>query len=347
MVKIIFFCLLAGLLPELLAGGAEAPGPQLTVIAVGDIMLGNDFPTDRLPPQDGAGLLAEVAPILSAGELTLGNLEGVLLDGGHPVKPCRDPATCYLFRMPARYAAHLSRAGFDGLTLANNHARDFGEPGMASTVRALEAAGIRHAGLRGDIASWDINGRRVTLVAFGYSPHCYSLLDLPAAATTVRYYKASSDILIVSFHGGAEGGQAVRVTGRMETGFGERRGDVRAFARAVVEAGADLVIGHGPHVPRGVERHRQRLIVYSLGNFCTYEGISIAGISGLAPILEARLNGDGSLAEARIISCVQSRPEGTRIDPQGRAADLMRTLTSLIPGAGAEIGVDGVVRPLN
>ena len=113
--------------------------PALTVAAVGDIMLGTDYPSLRLPGDDGVSLLAEIAPIVSAADVGFGNLEGVLLDGGEPVKECSDPAACYLFRSPTRYAKTLADAGFTVMSLANNHARDFGEIGRDSSMAALAA----------------------------------------------------------------------------------------------------------------------------------------------------------------------------------------------------------------
>jgi hypothetical protein len=94
-----------------------------------------------------------------------------------------------------------------------------------------------------------------------------------------------------------------------------------------VDAGADLVIGHGPHVVRGMERYRERLIAYSLGNFATYYGISVAGIKGIAPILRVTLDGDGRFIEGEIVSTVQRRPAGPSIDPQQRALKLIRGLS--------------------
>jgi hypothetical protein len=103
---------------------------------------------------------------------------------------------------------------------------------------------------------------------------------------------------------------------------------VVSFAHAVIDAGADLVIGHGPHVPRALEVYNQRLVAYSLGNFCTYEGINIDNIKGYAPILSVQLAVDGAFISGRIISTYQQRPYGNRLDRQHRVAQLMRELTS-------------------
>src|SRR5688572_13113826 len=114
--------------------------PGLTLAAVGDMMLGTDFPENTLPDDDGLSFFDSVAPLLEAPDVTFGNLEGVLQDGGEPVKQCKDTRICFLFRSPARYATYFKLAGFDALSLANNHARDFGETGRSSSMTALDSA---------------------------------------------------------------------------------------------------------------------------------------------------------------------------------------------------------------
>jgi hypothetical protein len=327
-----------------------APAPPacrtLTVAAVGDIMLGTDFPQDTLPPDDGRGILAGVAVELAAADVTFGNLEGVLMDGGEPVKKCQDPSVCYLFRSPSRYARTLKEAGFDVVSLANNHARDFGEVGRSASMAALAAEGILHSGREGDVASWTQDGRRIAMVAFSFTGGSHPLNDTEGAKALVAELAAGHDLVIVSFHGGAEGGDATRLPFTMERSFGEERGDVVAFGRAMVDAGADLVLGHGPHVPRAIESYRGRLVAYSLGNFATWFGISVAGQKGLAPILQATVDEEGRLLEGRIVSAIQLRPEGVRPDPEQRAARLIRGMTALDLGGGGLVFDDaGGFRP--
>lgn len=306
----------------------------ITVAAVGDIMLGTDFPTDRLPSDDGHSQLAAVRPWLEGADITFGNLEGVLMDGGEPVKQCTNPELCYLFRSPARFADALRAAGFDVMSLANNHAADFGEVGRDASMAALDAAGIRHSGRSGDIAAWEINGLRVALIAFAPNVGAYSLLDIEQAACRVSTLAATHDLVFVSFHGGAEGADALRVKPGMEFFHGEARGDLIAFAHRVIDAGADLVLGHGPHVPRALQLYQGRLIAYSLGNFATYYGISVSGDNGLAPVLHATLTADGAFLHGRIHSAVQQRPRGPLPDPRQRAFELMRKLTEDDFGGG-------------
>ncbi|MDZ7662324.1 CapA family protein [Thiohalophilus sp.] len=329
------------------------PHPQpsrsvLTVAAVGDVMLGTDFPYPRLPPEDGAELLREVAPVLREADIAFGNLEGVLMDGGEPVKTCQNPAACYLFRSPARYAAHLQQAGFTLMSLANNHARDFGEAGREASMQILRRHGIRHTGRRGDVASWTVNGLRVAAIAFAPFIDSHDMLDTARMVALVNALKRRHDIVLVSFHGGAEGEEALHLPFAEEHYYGERRGDVVAFARRAVEAGADLVIGHGPHVPRAMELYRGRLIAYSLGNFATYQGMSVSGRKGLAPLLEARLDSRGRFIEGRIHSFVQQRPQGPVRDAQRRAAGLIARLSQQdFPRASLAFDHRGHLYPLS
>ena len=310
-------------------------------------MIGTDYPQNHLPDDDGVTFLAQVAPVLAASDLTFGNLEGVLMDGGEPAKKCSNPSACYLFRSPTRYAQHFADAGFDVLSLANNHARDFGEEGRDSSMAAIAAAGMHHSGRAGDFASLEINGLRVAVLAYAVTKNSNMMLDYELAFATVEACARNHDIVIVSFHGGAEGVDATHIPFAEEEYYGEPRGDVVWFARGVVDAGADLVIGHGPHVVRAIERYNDRLIAYSLGNFATYYGISVAGIKGIAPILTTTLDGDGRFIEGEIASTIQHRPDGPSIDPRQRALNLIRGLSQEDFGnPGVHFGPDGRLLPI-
>ena len=322
------------------------PLPSVTIAAVGDIMMGTDFPDDRLPADDGASTFLAVIDDLRSPDITLGNLEGVLQDGGEPFKVCQNPSLCYLFRTPTRYATYLAEAGFDLISLANNHARDFGEEGRDASMASLAVQGIAHSGREGDIASLELAGRRVAFAAFAPKVGSYSLLDIPAAVSLVSRLKTEHDLVIVSFHGGAEGLDAMNVPYEMETYYGEDRGELRRFSRAVIDAGADLVIGHGPHVVRGLEIYAGRLIAYSLGNFATWQGISVAGLKGVAPILQVELDGHGRFTSGRIVSTRQTRTDGLRHDPRQQALDHMARLSTEDFGPNAPVfHPDGRITP--
>jgi len=246
---------------------------------------------------------------------------------GTPQKSCSNPRACFLFRSPERYARYLSDAGFRALSLANNHARDFGEDGRTTTMRVLDEHGLRHSGRRGDIASFREGGFSIGFIAFSPTIKSYLLNDIPAAEREVAQLAATHDIVIVSFHGGAEGEAATSLPFTEEFYFGETRGEIVRFAHTVIDAGADLVVGHGPHVPRALELYRGRLVAYSLGNFATHVGVSVNGIAGWAPILVAEIDGDGRFVSGRIHSALQQRPHGPVWDPESHAYRLIRRLT--------------------
>ncbi len=324
------------------APGPVATRPGLRLAAVGDIMPGTDFPENVLPDDDGLSFFDGVTEALTAPDVTFGNFEGVLMDGGEPVKQCKDKRICYLFRTPTRYARYLQLAGFDVMSLANNHARDFGEEGRSSSMAALDAEGIHHSGREGTVASFVANGRRVAMVAFAPNVGSNSLNDPQIGLPLVSGLAAKHDIVIVSFHGGAEGNGAEKMPFTREIFAGEDRGNVVEFAHQMIDAGADIVLGHGPHVVRPMEIYRDRLIAYSLGNFATYYGISVEGIRGLAPILLATLDDEGKFVSGKIEATQQLRPAGPSIDPEKKVIALIRDLTAAaFPDGTLKIAEDG------
>ena len=319
---------------------------RLRIASVGDIMVGTDYPKNHLPDDDGVSFLKAVTPILRDADITIGNLEGVLMDGGEPFKQCKNASACYLFRTPARYANYFVDAGFDVLSLANNHSRDFGEEGRTASMQNLAAAGILHTGREGDFAEMDVNGLKVAVLGYAVTLNSNLVLDYDIAAETVTRFAASHDIVVVTFHGGAEGDNVERIPFAEETQYGEMRGDVVRFARLMVDSGADLVVGHGPHVVRGIERYRDRLIAYSLGNFATYYGISVEGNRGIAPVLVVTLDAQGRFVEGMIHATEQLRPAGPTPDPDRKVLALMQSLSIRdfgTPGVGFQS--DGRILP--
>jgi poly-gamma-glutamate capsule biosynthesis protein CapA/YwtB (metallophosphatase superfamily) len=325
----------------------SAPKATLSIAAVGDMMLGTDYPQNHLPDDDGVSFLQAVTPWLASADITFGNLEGVLLDGGEPAKTCKNLNACFLFRSPARYVEHFVNAGFDVMSVANNHARDFGEDGRSATMQTLANAGILHSGREGDFATIKAKGQTIAVLAFSSTQKSNLLHDYDLAADIVAAQAKTHDIVVVSFHGGAEGKNVERLPFAEEEYFGEPRGDVVRFSRMMVDAGADLVLGHGPHVPRAMENYKDRLIAYSLGNFATYYGISVEDNRGIAPILVATLDRQGRFVAGHIYSTIQLRPGGPVPDEQQRALNLIRTLSLQDFGSpGIDFRADGEIVPV-
>jgi hypothetical protein len=154
------------------------------------------------------------------------------------------------------------------------------------------------------------------------------------------------DLLIVTFHGGAEGAKAVRTGEAAESLGSEPRGDLRRWARAVIDAGADAVIGHGPHVLRGVEFYRGHLIAYSLGNFLTYRGFNLAGPLGITGVLQLEFSGERRLRSARLVPMLQLPRQGPTPDPERQAVELVGSLSAQDFGpTAARVSPSGDIRP--
>ena len=326
----------------------EASKEPLTIAAVGDIMLASPYPNEsRMPPNDGADLLKDVTPLLSAADIAFGNLEGPMVDGGASSKCSPGSTRCFAFRMPTRYGKYLKEAGFDVMSTANNHAGDFGDAGRASTRKVLDDLGIKHAGSDKDRYSTtylDVKGRKVAFIGFGHNNIVPNLNDLDNARRLVQAADKSADIVVVSFHGGAEGTGAQHVPNRTEIFAGEARGNLPAFAHTVIDAGADLVLGHGPHVMRGIEIYKDRFIIYSLGNFATYGWFQLAGETALTMILDVKIDGDGKFLGGKINA---GRQEGRGIpvlDRSGESIRVVRALSEADFGANApKIANDGTI----
>ena len=301
----------------------------VSIIGVGDIMLGTHFPsTSYLPPNDGKTILDSVKTYLRDADVTFGNLEGTLVDEGGEVKKCNNPSICYAFKMPTRYVNYLTDAGFDVLSTANNHVGDFGETGRKSTANTLKEAGLNFAGLLAyPTTVFERNGVKYGMCAFSPNTGTLDIKDIPAAAKIVAELSTRCDIVIVSFHGGAEGSKMTHVTKHTELFLGENRGNVYAFSHAMIDAGADVVFGHGPHVTRAVETYKGRFIAYSMGNFCTYGRFNLLGVNGIAPIVKVYTNKKGEFKRATIVSIKQKGEGIPVVDPTNWVYKEMKKLT--------------------
>ncbi len=319
---------------------------------VGDINLGTLTLDNGIPPDSGRGLLAAVAPFL-VGDLVVGNFESTLADSGTPAKCLVDGRVrrnCYAFVTPTYLAPRLTEAGFTHMTLANNHANDLGPAGRVETAEGLNAVGLSVVGPLGLIAIDTVwRGDSITVVGlmgFASYAHSYDLLNLERSAATVDSIRPLVDILVVTFHGGNEGSAAVNTPDGPEFLGREPRGDLRRWSRQVIDAGADAVIGHGPHVLRGIEFYRGRPIVYSLGNFLTYRGFNLRGPLGVTGVLQLTLGPGGVFRKGRVVAMVQRPRVGPVPDASGAAVVLMRrvSLEDFGPTA-AVIHQDGTFRP--
>lgn len=326
--------------------GTQSQPKTVKLIGVGDIMLGTNYPNSSyLPPNDGKNILQPIKELIRKGDVAFGNLEGVLLTEEGSVKKCSNPKVCYAFKMPNHYVDYLVEAGFNLLSIANNHIRDFGSVGAANTIRILNEAGIPHAGLAEcPYTTFEKDGIRFGFAAFAPNIGTIKINDYANARKIISHLDSISDIVIISFHGGAEGSMMKHVTRKTEIFLGENRGNPYEFARMAIDAGADVVLGHGPHVTRAIDIYKDRFISYSLGNFATYGRFNLSGPNGISPIIELNLRGDGTFISGKIYSTKQLGEGGPVIDEQNRALkEIQELMRTDIPESILNIESDGTI----
>ncbi len=308
----------------LLPSSLEAP-PLITVKAVGDIIPGTDYQTYRLP-QDWRYLFRSIQYHLGDADIVFGNFESTLTDVPRSAKDTSRSMT-FAFRTPPWYASVLKVAGFNVLSVANNHTFDFFEQGFEDTVTHIEAEGMKAVGRKGDITLMQVQGITVAMIGFSTLNHHNTVHDLDTAIHLVQTAQQQADLVIVSFHAGKEGTNAIYTRNETEFFYGENRGNVVQFSRTVVDHGADLVLGHGPHVPRAIELYNDKLIAYSLGNFLGYRTLSTQGPLGVSLILEAHLNAQGDFVNGRIIPVALDRNGVPYLDDHFQGVVLVRNFT--------------------
>ena len=257
----------------------------------------------------------------------VGNLEGTFGDGGKS-KSDGESSNSYSFQAPPKNAEALAWAGFDVMSLANNHSYDYFEKGLSSTRKALAANDIGSIGLPGQITVREANGVKVAFVAF--SPYRWnaSLANISAASKLVRKATEQADVVVVLMHAGAEGADKTHTPKGAEKAYGEFRGDPRAFSHAMVDAGASMVLGSGPHVVRGVERYNGKLIAYSLGNFAGWSNFNRSGDLALSGLLTVKVDKNGDILGGRWLSLKLADPGVPVTDSKHTSAKLVRKLSA-------------------
>jgi len=332
--------------PEPLSVEEIISAPQtIRIVAVGDLMLGTRIPDNTCFPKNGDRLFSsEIRKILSRGEVVFGNLEGCICGSGGTAKKKK-----YVFAMPDAAADWLADAGFNLLSVANNHAGDMQEEGCEITRNFLNNKKIHFAGyLENPICSFTQNGIKIGFIATAPNAGVVNFHNLDWLESTVEKLAAENDIVIVSMHIGAEGKEHQHITGKTEEFLGENRGNPYQLARQMIDAGADLVLGHGPHVTRAIDLYKGRFIAYSLGNFCTYSRVNISGVNGIAPILELVLNENGEFQIGSIYSTKQISRQGVQLDPGNEVLHKIMELTREdIPEAPLQISEDGSILPID
>jgi len=337
----------------------SAPDRSVTVCAGGDVMLGSNLDSTwlrRAQPISGSptllpdpdALLAPLRPLVGDADVVLLNIEGAIGRGPAPRK-CRPGSTrCYAFRQDPtvaaalrRFAPHAEVAG----NVANNHAMDAGAAGFVETIRHLAEARVHAVGIDTHPALVPLpTGDTLAILGFSVFSAGPDARDLASVARQVARAARAYARVVVSLHVGAEGRDAQRTPDATERFAGEDRGNPVAIARTAVDAGADLVIGHGPHVLRGAEWRGTSLVAYSLGNLATYGPFSREPPLDRGAVLCAVLDGDGGVRQAELRATHQQRPGLPYPDLQYTAFALVDSLSALdFPTTAARI-VAGMVR---
>jgi hypothetical protein len=331
--------------------GAAAPpvsSDTITLSGVGDVIMGTEYRGGggKLPPNNGQGFFDPVKAAL-ASDLVMGNLETPLTVDTGAGKCAADATDCFQFFLPPAYANYMRDGGFQVLNLANNHSRDMGTAGLANTRTSLEDAGIKPTGAPGEITIVNVKGFKVAVLGFSVYSWGNNLNNLTSAVNLVKSAASQADLVVIQMQGGAEGADKSHVVPGHEFFAGEDRGDLIAFSHAVIDAGADVIFGHGPHIMRGMEFYKGRLIAYSLGNFCGYGTLNSAGFLGVGGVLRVTLNRDGTWANGKLVSTQLVRGGMVDVDPNNRALAFVQGLsnTDFGPRAARISPTDGVIAP--
>jgi poly-gamma-glutamate capsule biosynthesis protein CapA/YwtB (metallophosphatase superfamily) len=315
----------------------------ITMSATGDTVMGQA--PSRVAPNNGKGMFDAVAPLLKA-DFQMMNLEQTLTDDTGVAKCAAGSTSCTAFRTAPATVQNLKDVGVHLVNMANNHAYDFGEKGYKNTQAALDGAGIKYTGAPDLITVSEVKGVKVAVVGFAsYEKWSNLCSNLDTASALIKKAAGQADIVVVQVHMGAEGSDKTHVKPGTEFAFGENRCDPIKFTHAVIDAGADLVVGHGPHVVRGMEFYQGRLIAYSLGNFTGYGGALVnSGILGVTAVIKISLNPDGTWGSGTLIPTYMADKGIPKPDPNKRAITTISGLTkSDFPQTGPTIAADGTI----
>ena len=316
---------------------------EIILSFVGDVMTGSDYPDKSyLPSNEGKDIFKSVENYFKNSDVNFANLEGAIANTN--TQSSKRSKNSYSFRMPPYMANRIAEAGFNIVAVANNHSRDFGDKGYKQTQEYLKNAEIKIVGnILNTATIIEIKNKKIGFLAFYYFSYANnSIQDITSAKALVEKTKKECDFLIVSFHGGAEGGNMFRVPKETEIFYGENRGDVYKFARAVSDAGADLIIGHGPHVLRAMEVYNNSFIAYSLGNFVGYKQFSLAGNNGISAILQITLNDNLKINSAKVIPIKLINGGIPSVDYSNEAIKKLNNYADLdFPNSGIKFNSEG------
>ncbi|MEG3863086.1 CapA family protein [Microcoleus sp. herbarium12] len=315
----------------------------VSIKAVGDMIPGTNFPYNKLPEKKER-LFESVKSYLQGADILFGNFESTMTDYPYSSKG-GGGGMLFAFRTPPSYAKIFKDVGFDILNIANNHSYDFNEQGFKDTIKNIDSNGMKSVGKRDQIVYQNVKGVNFAFIGFSnYGEVHNSLLEMQAGAELVKKARQKADIVVISVHAGAEGTGALNVRNKNEFFYGENRGNMVLFSRTMIDAGADLILGHGPHVTRALELYKGKLIAYSLGNFMGYRTLSTAAELGQSLILDVKMTPKGDFVSGKIIPIELDRQGIPSVDNDFRTVGLIRRLTkSDFPNTGLTIDDNGQI----
>lgn len=293
---------------------------DIRLAATGDLVFTENSQINR-------NAFTEFMPLLTKADLVLGNLEGPITDANTPRKPYV-PGRSYSFRFPIDTAQILKKANFHVLSIANNHAQDYGPTGFADTQRHLTAAGIEYTGLKGSYVIRTVKGIRIGVIALAHYPAYNNVLEIDATAKLVADVRAKSDLVVLFYQLGGEGDAFAMLTNEDEVFLGEQRGNARKFAAAMIKAGAGALIAHGPHLVRAAECMNGVPVLHSIGNFVSAGGLSTQNLANVSAFPELLFDASGKFKSVRIVPVTFSSERLPKIDPSGRSVHLINWLNA-------------------
>jgi hypothetical protein len=298
----------------------ETTATDIRLAATGDLVFSEN-------PQINRNAFTEFMPLLTKADLVLGNLEGPITDANTPRKPYV-PGRSYSFHYPVETAQVLKKANFHILSIANNHAQDYGPTGFADTQRHLNAAGIEHTGLKGSYVIRPVKGIKIGVIALAHYPMYNNVLEIEATAKLVAEVRAKSDLVILFYQLGGEGDAFAMITNEDEVFLGEQRGNARKFAAAMIKSGAGALIAHGPHLVRAAECINGVPVLHSIGNFVGAGGLSAQNLANVSTFPEMMFDASGKFKSVRIVPVTFTPERLPKIDPSGRSIHLINWLNT-------------------
>jgi poly-gamma-glutamate capsule biosynthesis protein CapA/YwtB (metallophosphatase superfamily) len=318
----------------------------IKIKAVGDIMLGSFTPV-KIIPKDPAKTFSHLKDAFKNCDIAFGNLEGTFVDDNMKRCKCSDTLRkqnkCFEFGMPFYLVHVLKMINLNVVNRDNNHSMDYGKNSFDFTTDHLNSVNIDYINPRQFLVK-NIKGIKIGFLAFGFAENSNKLSDIPKAKELITNAKKQCNLLYVSFHGGREGAKALYINDESENYLGANRGNLIQFSRAAIDAGADIVIGHGPHVLRSLELYNGKLIAYSLGNFLTYGNFSLRNPCNFTMILEAEIDkSNGNFISAKIHPYIQKKPGVPHPDKEENAIDLMKILLEKHKDSNLKINSKGEI----